>query len=354
MPRGYELTSYYDSMRAMHRKIYSKEIKRLSGAIKDFGYLNNNLYGLVISSLNNGIDDNLGEFTYDMHHISTTDIGVNQSSRLQDFMSPLELRLNSLAVRRAYANITKLGARATVSQMQDACYRAGQSVALEFQNLKRGDRVKGVFSMRLDSPVLSSVPIVKKYDKALVKGTYPQGESLVYSDIRQDERKYLINQNQIVFNEIKDELSRLGFIDTGVRKTAFKMLNLGYYYIEDPKGSALEMASLLNRGLEEEKLYHTELNMNLEKLTMAKNLLKTYNKGVSIEKVYTDLYHTGFKARQMVVEQFGMLPEMFSGFYKVYSEAEKIHAIKKEQETAARKMPPNRIKPTNPNDGRNS
>ena len=352
MPRGYELTSYYDAQRAMQRKIYSKEIKRLSGAIKDFGYLNNNLYGLVISSLNNGIDDNLGEFTYDMHHISNSDIGVNQSSRLQDFMSPLELRLNSMAVRRAYASIIKLGSRATVAQMQDACYRAGQNVALEFQNLKRGEHVKGVFSMRLDSPVLSTVPIVKKYDKALVKGNYPDGEPLVYSDVRKEERKILINQNKIVFNEIKDELTRLGIVDIAGRKTAFKMLNLGYYYIEDPKTSHLELSAfLITKDNLEDKLYHSELGMNLEKLTMAKNLLKTFDKGASTDKIYSSLYQMGYKARHLVTEKYGMFPEMFTGFYKLYSEAEKIHAIKKEQETEARKMPPNKV---NKPDGRNS
>lgn len=353
MPRGYELTSYYDAQRAMQRKIYSKEIKRLSGAIKDFGYLNNNLYGLVISSMNNGIEDNLGEFTYDMHHISNSDIGVNQSSRLQDFMSPLELRLNSMAVRRAYTSITRLGSRATVEQMQNACYRAGQSVALEFQNLKRGDRVRGVFSMRLDSPVLSTTPIIKKYDKSLILGTYPQGEPLVYSDRRQQERSSLINQNKIVFNEVKEELERLGLIDKASKKNAFKMLNLGYYYIEDPRTSALEIVSILDT-VNNDTLYHTELAMNLEKLAMARNLLKTMPKGTSSEKIFTELYRTGFKARQMEVEQYGMLPEMFTGFYAIYSEAEKIHAIKKDQETQARKMPPHRVDNPKTPSGRNS
>lgn len=356
MPRGYELTSYYDAQRAMQRKIYSREIKKLSGAIKDFGYLNNNLYGLVISSLNNGIEDNLGEFTYDMHHISSTDIGVNQSSRLQDFMSPLELRLNSMAVRRALASITKLGSRATVQQMQDACYRAGQSVALEFQKLKRGPNVKNVFSMKIASPVLSTVPIVKKYDKALVLGTYPVGEPLVYTDYRKDERKRLVLQNKILINEVKEELSRLGLFDAGSQKTAIKMLNLGYYYIDDPKGSALEMSELLANDIDENLLYHTELSMNLEKLSMAKNALRAIQGRPNADYVYTQLYQIGYKARSMALQTYGMLPEMFTGFYHVYSKAERTHVIKREQETLARKKTTQKqqnIKQNN-EDGRNS
>ena len=354
MPRGYELTSYYDAQRAMQRKIYSKEIKKLSGAIKEFGYLNNNLYGLVISSLNNGIDDNLGEFTYDMHHISSTDIGVNQSSRLQDFMSPLELRLNSMAVRRAFANISKLGSRATVQQMQDACYRAGQSVALEFQNLKRGPNIKNVFTMRLPSPVLSSVPIVKKYDKALCMGTYPVGEPLEYTDRRKEERTYLVRQNQIVLNEIKDQLLRLGLYDVGSQKTALKMLNLGYYYIEDPRGSSLEIATLFAKDIDESLLYHTELSMNLEKLSMAKKLLQTLNIGTSSQTIYTQLYNVGDKARSIVVQTYGMLPEMFTGFYHIYSQAERVQVIKREQETLAKKKPQAKLPTKQNGDGRNS
>lgn len=342
MPRGYELTSYYDALRATHRKMYSREIKKLSGLIKDFGYLNDNLYGLVISSLNNGLEDNLGELTRYMHHVSKADIGVNQKSRLQDFMSPLELRINSIAARRAVEAISKLGPRASVESMKRVCYEAGQSVGLEFQVLKIGGR-KGEFLISIESPVLSTTPIIKKYEKALINGTYPKGEPLEYSGIKAKEKEDLIIANKRAFNEMKQQLIRLGLFDLGSIKTAFKSLNLGYYYIEDPRGSSLEMASLLFDKVDTSVLYYTELSMNLEKLTMAINILKTLN-NASKNTIFETLYKTGLKARNQLVVTNRMLPEMFSGFYNVYAEAEMITAIKKQKFEEARKVKPESTK----------
>ena len=335
MPRGYELTSYYDALRAMQRKIYSKEIKKLSGAIKDYGYLNNNLYGLIISSVNNGLEDNLGELTQYMHHISRADIGVNQSSRLQDFMSPLELRANSMAIRKAIVAISRLGTNATVNDMQRVCYEAGQSVGLDFQDLKICK--KRDFSMGIASPVLSTTPIIKKYDAALQKGTYPKGEPILYTDYRNVERERLILANKQAFMQIKEEFNRIGLFDKCARINAFKMLNLGYYFIEDPKSGSLEPAVLLFGNFDKTMLTQTELSMNLEKLTMAKNMLGTLTSDTSRQIVYKKMYAIGEKARNQVVATHRMLPEMFSGFYNMYSESEKINVAKKTQTNALSK-----------------
>ncbi len=336
MPKGYELTSYFDAQRALQRKMYTREIKMLSSAISSFGYLNNNLYGLVISALNNGFEDNLGDLTAYIHRPSVADIGLNESSRYQDFMSPLELRANSIAVRRAIEEIVKLSSRATVEDMQRVCYEAGQSVALEFQNLKFGK--KGEFKMELKSPVLSTKPIIKKYDKALINGTYPKGEPIVYNDFRDSERQALINANKLKFNEILRELSRFGINDVSSRITAFRHLNLDYYYIEDPKGSSLEMASLLfYKDFEPNVLYHTELSMNLEKLTMALSMLKKQKDNASIHYVNCRMGEVGQKARNIIISTYKMLPEMFTGYYNVYSRAEKKTAIQKQQLADARK-----------------
>lgn len=336
MPRGYELTSYYDALRAMHRKIYSKEVKKLSGVINNFGYLNHNLYGLVISSVNNGLEDNLGELSQYMHHISKADIGVNQSSRLQDFMSPLELRANAMAIRKAVIAISRLSNKATVNDMQRICYEAGQSVGLAFQDLKVCK--KGEFNMQLFSPVLSTTPIIKKYDKALKQGTYPKGESIVYSDFRNEEREDLILANKKAFMSVKDELYRIGLYEKGQVKNAYKMLNLGYYFVEDNGCGSLETSVLLfNKDFDSKILYHTELSMNLEKLTMAIQMLKTLPKNSDAQTVYTKMFRVGEKARNQAIATYKMLPEMFSGFYNMYSIAEKTNVIKKEQIDSARK-----------------
>ncbi|MBE7075045.1 MAG: hypothetical protein E7376_03615 [Clostridiales bacterium] len=334
MPRGYTLTSYYDAARAMHRKIYSREIKRLSSVIKTYDYLNHNLYGLIISSINNGIEDNLGELSSKLHHVSRADIGVNKSSLLQDFMSPLELRLNAIAIRSAYIEISRIKNNCRLSDIQDICYRAGQNAALNFRTLKQG---KNIFDMQINSPVLSTKPIIKKYDEALKLGTYPKNAPIEYTDYRKEERRQLLIQNQIVFNNIKEELTRLGFVDKASRKMAFKMLNLGYYFVEDPKTGSLELTTLLYYDYLEEQFEHTELEMNLEKLGMAKERLKTLKPGISYNAMLSEMYKTGHKARAIIVQEHGMLPEMFPGFYQVYSEAEKINVINKERFTNVNK-----------------
>ncbi|MDY2695717.1 MAG: hypothetical protein SOV27_00965 [Eubacteriales bacterium] len=343
MPKGYELTSFYDAQRAVQRKVYSREIKQLSGLIKDYGYLNNNLYGLIISAVNNGLEDNLGYLTQYMHGISKSDIGVNQSSRLQDFMSPLELRANAMAIRRAALNISRLGSRATINQIQQIAYDAGQSVGLEFQGLKITKN--GQFSMQINSPVLSTTPIIKKYDKALLSGTVPKGESIKYTDFRQTEREDLILANKQMFAKVKDELTRLGMVDKSNRKTAFKMLNLAYYYIADPQASSMEMSTLLfaKEMYNKDMFHHTELGMNLQKLTLTYNALKNIPYA-STNDIYSQMYRIGTKAREGVILGYKMLPEMFTGFYDMYAISEKQTVAKKQQLEDSRKAKKSNIK----------
>ncbi len=336
MPKGYELESYYDALRAVHRKIYSREIKKLAGKIKDFGYLNDNLYGLVISSLNDGLADNLGYLTYDTHQISKADIGLNSNSRAQDFMSPLELRINSLAVRQAIVAINYLSHRASVKDIKSVCYNAGQSTGLEFQCLKLGGK-RAEFVLGIKSPVLSTTPIIKKFDKQLTLGTYPKGEPVVYTDIRKTEREDLIVANKNALVELKKQMIRLGLPDKSSCKNALKMLNVGYYFVEDIKTTTLEMSTLLFEDFDTNKIYHAELAMNLEKLTMAVNKLKQMSHA-SADMINSAMYTTGVKARNQVIEEYKMLPEMFSGFYNVYAEGEKIYAINKEKLEQSRKV----------------
>lgn len=336
MPKGYELTSFYDTQRAVQRKVYSREIKQLSGVIKEYGYLNNNLYGLIISAVNNGLEDNLGYLTQYMHGISKSDIGVNQSSRLQDFMSPLELRANAMAIRKACLKISKLGAYATVNQIRQIAYDAGQSVGLEFQSLKIAK--SGQFAMQINSPVLSTTPIIKKYDKSLLNGTVPKGESIKYTDYRETERESLIIANKQMFSKVKDELTRLGMVDKSNRKTAFKMLNLAYYYVADPQASSMEMVTLLfaEDQYNKDMFHHTELGMNLQKLTMAYSTLKNMSYA-STNDIYAQMYKVGTKAREGVIAGYKMLPEMFTGFYDMYAISEKQTVAKRQQLEEARK-----------------
>ena len=76
----------------------------------------------------------------------------------------------------------------------------------------------------------------------MLSGTVPKGESIKYTDFRQTEREDLILANKQMFAKVKDELTRLGMVDKSNRKTAFKMLNLAYYYIADPQASSMEVS----------------------------------------------------------------------------------------------------------------
>ena len=121
MPRGYELDKYYDSLRAVNRTIFSKQIRILSGTLDKIGFRSADTYKLIISSLNKGIYDNLGDL-YERTHFGNNPanyIGLNKSSYDQDFMSPMELRMCAMAVRRAQKRIEKLKGSYSLKNIQD-------------------------------------------------------------------------------------------------------------------------------------------------------------------------------------------------------------------------------------------
>ncbi|MBE7082827.1 MAG: hypothetical protein E7378_04070 [Clostridiales bacterium] len=340
MPRGYELSSYYDAQRAMQRKIYSSEIREISSQIAQFKYMNDGLYSLVIAYISRGLYDNMGSLYSKTHLANKTKeyIGNNKSSRSYDFMSPLELRLNSIAVRRAIQNIKKLKPHmAGVKDMQTACYLAGQSVALEFQKFKSG---KGVFDMKISDPVMSVTPILKKYNKALTLGTWPKGEPVEYKDSRKDKIQQLILDNELMLAYIQQKLFQMGFYSNAYVIKFLQSVNQAYYFVEGSKPSTLEIADAFDCDQQKNNYYYTELCMNLEKLVMVKNMLETSKYyGNNFYALCDDAKKMGAKARSLVVAKYGMLPEMFPCFYEVFSRGESATAyIKQSIKKQARQL----------------
>ena len=138
MPRGYVLDNTYDAKRAIFRRIYSNEIKNLSGIIKDISYYNTSAYALIIGKLNDGIYDNLDAPLYQKTVFGTKGtvaVGENKSSNAQDFMSPKELRMNAIAVRRVVRAISKQKHNMSLNEIMEACYNIGCQVANEFCTL---------------------------------------------------------------------------------------------------------------------------------------------------------------------------------------------------------------------------
>ena len=328
MPRGYVLDQYYDALRAVFRRIYSQQIKMLSGTIKEMGYYSNDAYGIVIGSLNDGIYDNLGELfgktVYGGHHEL-----IGKSSYGQDFMSPLELRMNAIAVRRAQKELESCD-YISLNAIKDICYSAGSSVANEMYYLKRGNNE---FDMQVKSPVLSTKPIIKMYDKNLVLGTLPAGKTFEYQSPEQKQDKNrLLFSNIALFAQIKSKLVEYGLTEQSDRIMAFGKLNENYYETDAGNSHTLEICKVLIKDKKDAYFSITELAMNYDKLHLTLENLNNLKKPVSKTDVIKCMANSGAKARGFVVNKYGMIPEMFSGFYSTYIDSDKRMAIKKSME----------------------
>ena len=123
------------------------------------------------------------------------------------------------------------------------------------------------------------------------------------------------------------------------------MLNLAYYYIADPQASSMEMSTLLfaEDMYNKDMFHHTELGMNLQKLTLTYNALKNIPYA-STNDIYSQMYRIGTKAREGVILGYKMLPEMFTGFYDMYAISEKQTVAKKQQLEDSRKAKKSNIK----------
>ncbi len=323
MPRGYVLNSYFDSMRAVQRRIYSSQIKKLSSTIEKLGLGHSDAYRLIISSLNSGIYESLSPALYQKTHYGNNPdnlIGKNKSSYEQDFMSPMELRLNAVSVYRAQKQIENLVKLRGVSlkDIQDICYTTGADVASEFGCLLEG---KEEFSMHIAEPVLSTKPIIKKYEHALVMGTLPKNQPL--SSDNQESKKQketLIYLNTSTFSKIKAKLIELGLTSSAQRQYAFSMFNSAYYETEAGNQHTLEITKILIVDKLNNYVTNQELIMNHEKLCYMLSTLNNYHPS---KQLFPYLTEHGAKARQIIVAKHKVLPELFSGFYYSYTDVDK-------------------------------
>lgn len=323
MPRGYELNSYYDSMRAVQRRIYSAQIKKLSSTIEKLSLGHSDAYRLIISSLNNGIYESLSPEIYQKTHFGNNSenyIGNNKSSYEQDFMSPMELRLNAIAVYRAQKQIENLiKYRGTsLKDIQDICYTTGAEVASEFGYLLDG---KEEFSMRISEPILSTKPIIKKYEHALVMGTLPKNQTISSDNPEAEkEKETLIYLNTTTFSRVKAKLIELGLASSAQRQFAFSMFNSAYYETTASNQHNLEITKILIVDKLNNYVTNQELAMNYEKLCYMLSALNNYHPS---KQIFPYLEEHGAKARQIIVAKHKVLPELFSGFYYSYTDVDK-------------------------------
>lgn len=334
MPKGYVLDKYYDALRVVCRKMYSQQIKLLGGSIKNLGFYNYDTYGLIIGKLNDGIYDNLGElFKKSVYGGRSNFVGTNKSSLGQDFMSPLELRLNAIAVKRAREEIEYMSGRGcTLNNVMDACYSTGRSVASEIAYLKGGEEE---FDFQVQSPVLSTKPIIKKYDHNLVLGTLPQGSTFEGKSPEEKQAKAkLVYANIDMFGKIKKKLIELGMASASDRAMAFGKLNSNYYETDAGNTHTLELCKILITDKKDYYVSMPELQMNYDKLSIAYNNIKDITYPLTSTEIYSKMLKVGQKARSYVITKYSALPELYSGFYHTYIDSDKRIAIKKARETA--------------------
>ena len=320
MPRGYVLDSAYDAKRAIFRKIYSNEIKNFSGIIKDFSYYNTGAYALIIGKLNDGIYDNLDGPLYNKTVFGangTQKVGANASSIAQDFMSPKELRMNAIAVRRVVRAISKQKHNMTLNNLMDISYNIGCQVAYEFSLLSDENE----FDMQVKSPVLSSKPIIKKYIESLKLGTLPEEKTLSISDQELVDKNEFIALNLSAFADIKERLTQLGVLMVNQRKNIFATLNAGYYELST--NGTLEITALILNEQDRARLSIEELKANYEKLDSLRGVLYDTKMGTSYEDIRRRAYAVGARAREFALAKYDKLPELYSGFYKVYTLGDK-------------------------------
>lgn len=330
MPKGYEL-NYYDTYRAIQRKIYSTEIKRFSSILKKCKFNDPDVYAFIISNINKGLYENLSDIYYSTQKVDHPRdyIGFNKSSFDQDFMSPMELRMNSIAVRKAINNLlrSKNLDRLSMSEIEDICYMSGQSVAHEFRSIIQGENE---LNMRVNKPVLSTKPILKKYSSEISRGKFPEWKVYDYDPTKTEEKKRYVQLNKEIFFKIKERLIELGLTDAVERQQAFGKLNEGYYFMEDGKSYLLEVAKILISNNMDDYVSLTELKMNYEKLSNAYDVLRSLPKGTNKETINKELKTSGSKSRQVVIRKYNLMPELFGGFYCTYADSDKRIALNKE------------------------
>ena len=323
MPRGYELNKYYDALRAVNRKIFSREIRILSGVLDRIGFRSADSYSLIISSLNKGLYENLGSLYQNTHfgNNSQNYVGLNKSSYEQDFMSPMELRMCAISARRAAKLIASLKAPFYLRDIQNLCYSAGEETASEFIFLKQG---KNEFNMRIQEPVLSTKPIIKKYDHSLIMGTLPKSERFLYKDqLMKQQKKELILKNNYAFMEVKKRLVELGISSQSLRQTAYARFNSGFYEMDAGNTHTLEITKIILTDKAEDYVSIEELKFNIDKLNIMKNTLDRVDQGFPFNNIFKILEKAGSNARYLLISKYGTLPELYSGFYHTYIDADK-------------------------------
>lgn len=324
-----ENQEFYDALRAMHRKLYTQEVKLFFREVNGLR-LKKEFYAYLIEQVKKGVYENLPDDFYNKSSMVLDKDnlkGFNKSSIAQDYMSPLELRINTLALRRAmrFIKTTKTNDPEIIEQL---CYNAGMNSALELVKLRPGFAELNFDSTKIQT---SSKTLVKKYNKQLkMKAKLPNVFYTTFESNINSVIKYR-QKCQEEYDAIIQKLTQQGFNKVQIN-TIFESLNSAYYDVSHISSTPLEITKFFT-VIDENNFKSEDIKMNYEKLAMLHQRIKVAINNNSLkDNPYKLAKAVGVIARDNAIKNHRVLPEMHKSFYFLYAVAEKIR-IEKESKT---------------------
>jgi len=310
------MNNVYENNRALQRIIFTNEFNKFRKILSKQGFNASHIYKDAYLKIEAGIYENLDSY-YEkcvVANFKKDELSNNKYNTYLNFMSPLELRLNSIALKNAYTNLCHYE-YLRLDTIYKICYEAGLNSSNDILKINKNF----LKTLKAEEPLKNSNKIVKKFNNSLKKGTIPTNG--IFHTNSPEIKKDLINKNKAMFAYIKDYLVNVLKIESSSeRKQLFKEFNLGYYFLDYNIDSSLEISTLLfDKKFSPELITISELKINLSKLYFIKNTLENLKSKKSLKQLSNILNYNGKYLRNKIIEKEQILPEMFSGFYYIYS-----------------------------------
>lgn len=378
MAKQIELLDYYDSQRAMFRELYTYENNRFKHAIGRCEYWDSKMFSDLHSELYKGIYENCGNLLKGDHIIDEIRYyrRLPSSVTVADYMGALELKLNAeamfIASNRMFDAI-KSGHK-SYNYLLSICYEAGRKAGQNMRYVR-----KNICPNDFNTPagkIKNASTLVKKYDKNLKLGHIPSEIKLntPFSN-RYDNLELVRNSAIASYKEFVSELTRLGIKNSQEIKNIMGYLNQGYYQtsvcafkevdVEAYKASIdfkftrateSQRNKMLKRDIKEARYYpenrvtkvidpfrflckkdyydyltEEEIRCISDKYCFAMLSLRD-KQNINYSDIVKCVYNAGIKAREVLLSNSGILPEMLGGFFLCYSDIQKIIIAEKELE----------------------
>ena len=161
-------------------------------------------------------------------------------------------------------------------------------------------------------------------------GTLPTAKKFTYTDLNaQNEKNNLILVNNRLFAQIKELLIAHGFNSVSARARAFARFNTGFYETDMANTHILEITKIILSNNAKDYISNEELKINIDKLSIMKSCLERINYGMQPINILGVLEKSGNNARHTIIYKYKTLPELYSGFYHTFIDADKNYVYNK-------------------------